>query len=291
MRILIIGSSGFISKYYKKFSRLKYIKSTSSKKNNKCIYFDILLHDIGNIIDDYKITHVVLFSAISNPLECERNKNLSSKFNVTMTKKILQKLIKKKIYFIFFSSEYIFDGYKGNYSEKSKIGNKLLYGKQKINIEKFLNNKKSNNYSILRLGKTYGDELNDNSIFTSFLKEYMGSKRNFVFAKDQFFNALYVKDLIKVIDFFLKKKITGTFNVCGNESYSRVAYFTKISKKFNLTDINISKKKFQDLSNVLNIPLNVTMINKKIKKILNFKITSFQNYLKIMHEKYGNKFQ
>ena len=91
-------------------------------------------------------------------------------------------------------------------SGESKIGNKLLYGNHKINIEKFLNNKKSINYSILRLGKTYGDELNDNSIFTSFLKEYIGSKRNFVFAKDQFFNALYVKDLIKVIDFFFKKK-------------------------------------------------------------------------------------
>ena len=51
-------------------------------------------------------------------------------------------LIKKKIYFIFFSSEYIFNGNNGKYSEKSKPNPNLLYGKQKKNIEKYLSKKK-----------------------------------------------------------------------------------------------------------------------------------------------------
>ena len=58
--------------------------------------------------------------AISNPLECQTFKNKSNFINVVMTKKLIDKLIKNKIYFIFFSSEYVFDGLKGNYSEKSK---------------------------------------------------------------------------------------------------------------------------------------------------------------------------
>ena len=53
--------------------------------------------------------------------------------------------------------------------------------------------------------------------FTNFLKDYLKNKREFVIANDQRFSALYVKDLIKIIDIFIKKKIIGKYNVCGDE--------------------------------------------------------------------------
>ena len=124
----------------------------------------------------------------------------------------------------------------------------------------------------------------------TFLKDYLNNKRNFIFADDQFFSALYVKDLVKIIDIFIKKKIPGIFNVCGNQNYSRVEYLIKTAKKFNLQTCNISKTKFKKLTNIKNIPLNVTMKNKKIKKLLKFKFTNFEKYLEIIYKKYGSKF-
>ena len=290
MKILIIGCNGFIGKYYKKFSKLTNLISSSSKKNSNNIHFNIMSHDIQDVIDNHNITHTVFLSAISDPVDCLKNKKLSNLFNITMTKKNLKILIKNKIYFIFFSSEYVFSGLNGYYSEKSKTGNNLLYGTQKIKIEKFLKKQNYKNYSILRLAKTYGDEINDKSIFMTFLKDYLNNKRNFIFADDQFFSALYVKDLVKIIDIFIKKKIPGIFNVCGNQNYSRVEYLIKTAKKFNLQTCNISKTKFKKLTNIKNIPLNVTMKNKKIKKLLKFKFTNFEKYLEIIYKKYGSKF-
>lgn len=290
MKILIIGSNGFIGKYYKNFSKLKNLLTTSSKKNSSNIYFNIMSHDLQKIIDEYNITHVVFFSAISDPLKCERNKRLSRKFNVTLTKRNLNKLIKNNIYFIFFSSEYVFNGIRGGYSENSKTGNKLLYGKQKVIMENYLKKKNYRNFSILRLGKTFGDNINDKSIFMNFLKNYLNKKRNFAFAKDQIFSCLYVKDLVKIIDIFIKKKISGIFNVCGNDHYSRADYLIKISKKFNLKNCVIKKKNFDQLSNLKDIPLNVSMKNDKLKKLIKFKFTDYKKYLEIINRKYGNKF-
>ena len=70
-----------------------------------------------------------------------------------MTKKLIDKLIKNKIYFIFFIRIYVFDGLKGNYSEKSKKKTKLLYGKQKLIIEKYLHKKNYKNFSVLKFLK------------------------------------------------------------------------------------------------------------------------------------------
>ena len=204
------------------------------------------------------------------------------------TKKLINHLIKKKIYFIFFSSEYVFDGKKGNYLENSPLKSKILYGKQKILIEQFLKKEKGN-FSILRIGKTYGNLINDKSIFSIFVKQLIEGKRKFKIAYDQQFSALHVLDLIKIIDVFLKQKIKGIFNICGNECLSRYDYVRKIVNYLKLNDVILQKEKFKKLSKVKKIPLNVCMNNKKIRNKINFKLKNFNFYLKFIKYNYAKK--
>jgi|TARA_B110000114_G_C15069207_1_gene388855 dTDP-4-dehydrorhamnose reductase len=291
MKILILGANGFIGKYYKKFTKLDKLFLTSSKKKNNYIHYNLIDHDIEKVLSKYKITHVVFFAAISKPEDCQKDIKLSQLINVIKTKKVINQLIKKNIYFIFLSSDYIFNGKKGNYLEGSKPDPMVLYGKQKLNIENFLKKNKNKNFSIMRCPKTYGDEINDKSIFTSFLRECLKNKKKFVIANDQIFTALYVKDLIKVIDIFLNKKITGKFNVCGDESFSRFSYFNKIIRYFKFDNIEMTGKQLKYLSDVKNIPLNVSMNNIKLKKKINYKFTKFSHYLNIIFKKYPKNMQ
>tara|TARA_B100001057_G_C22871767_1_gene959319 strand:+ start:18274 stop:19170 length:897 start_codon:yes stop_codon:yes gene_type:complete len=289
MRILVIGATGFIGKYYKKYTKNKKVFFTSTKKRKDYIKFDLQKDKIEKILTKRKITKVVFLSAISNPFECESFKKKSNLINVIYTKELINLLIKKNIYFVFFSTEYIFDGKKGNYSEKSKINSKILYGKQKGIIEKFLKKKNKKKFSIMRIGKTFGDEINDKSIFTDFLKYCLKNKKRFIVAIDQKFNALYVKDLVKIIDIFIKKNIIGIYNVCGDEQLTRQHYIKKIVNKFKFSNIKIIGKEFRYLTNLKNIPLNVTMNNCKLKKKIKFKFTKFETYLNIIFKKYGKK--
>ena len=213
---------------------------------------------------------------------------MSNLINVVKTKKVLNTLLKKKIYFVYISSDYIFNGKKGNYFENSKPDARVLYGKHKLEIENFLKDHKEENYSILRCPKTYGDDINDKSIFMSFLVDCF-KKKNFTLAYDQIFSALYVKDLIKIIDVFLKKEIKGKFNVSGDESFSRLSYCKKILLKFNIKGIKLNGAKLTKLSKIKNIPLNVSLNNSKIKRKINFKFTKFDNFLSIIKKKYAKK--
>ena len=138
MKSLIIGGSGKIGK------SLQYnhaIKTYNKNKIKNGIKFNLIKDDVNLLLEKYKIDRVVLLSAISDPDKCLKKKKYSNLLNVTKTKKLIDILCKKKIYFIFFSSEYIFDGDRGNYNEKSIPKPKNLYGKQKLLIEKYIRKK------------------------------------------------------------------------------------------------------------------------------------------------------
>ncbi len=279
MKILVIGSTGKISKeYYKENIYKKNLLFTSSKKKNKkVIFFDITKTDISPIIKNNNISKVIIFSAISNPEECKLKKKESYNINVIYTKKLIQKLISLKIYFIFFSSEYVFDGIRGSYTEKSKVNTKMIYGKHKIDIENYIRSKKYKKSLILRISKTFGTNLKDGTFFSGYLKLYLNGQRNFEIASDQFFSPLYVKDLIKLIDIALKKNLIGLYNVCGDDISSRIGFIKKIFLKQKIYDaklIDVSMKKFD---NKIFYPLNTSMRNDKIKTATNFNFSKLKN--------------
>jgi dTDP-4-dehydrorhamnose reductase len=291
MKILIIGGTSFVGGYFIKYSKIKSLFPTSSKIKKNFIKFNLLSDDVDKIIDKYKITHVVFLSAFSRPQDCEKNKKLSNNLNVIKTKKVLNYLLKKKIYFIFTSSDYIFDGNKGNYSESSIANPKVLYGKQKFKIHTFLKNSKNKNFAILICPKICGENLDDRSIFMNFLSDCLKKKKIFHLANDQIFSPLYVKDLVKIFDILLKENIKGKFNISGENSLNRINFIKKLIKKFNLKNIKVFGRSLSELSDVKNVPLNVSLNNSKIKRKINFKFTNFNQYLKIIKNKYEKKIQ
>ena len=102
MNILVIGGTGFVGRYFLKFTKLKNVIFTSSRKKTGFIKFDILKDNIVPLINKYKINRVVFLSAISNPDDCEKDIKNSNLINVQKTREILKILLKKKIYFFFF---------------------------------------------------------------------------------------------------------------------------------------------------------------------------------------------
>ncbi|MDC0529751.1 sugar nucleotide-binding protein [Pelagibacteraceae bacterium] len=276
MKSLIIGGSGKIGKSL----NYKHSKKTFFKNKIKNgIRFNLIDDDINLLIEKYKINRVILLSAISDPDLCLKKKKYSNKLNVHKTKKLINILIKKNIYFIFFSSEYIFDGKIGNYQEHSKTKPNNLYGKQKLIIENFIK-KKTKNFSILRIGKTYGSNIKDKTLISNFLNELIKGKSFFKVANDQIFSPLFVGDLRKIVDLFLKKKIKGVFNVGGPQQLSRYEVLESVLKSLGKNfkaKIKLEKISLKDIITLDKRPLNVSMNIKKLKTKIKFKMKTISN--------------
>ncbi len=283
MSSIVIGASGKIGKYFFNTKKRDLLLTYNKNKIKNGIKFNILTDKIEDLVNKNKITKAVILSAYSDPDYCIKNRKKSKLLNVVKTKKLISYFIKKNIYFIFYSSEFIYDGKKGNYSEMSKSNPVNLYGKQKLMIEKFIK-KKAKFYSIFRIAKTYGDDLRDNTLVSYFIEKSKQKNSTVLAATDQKFSPLYSRDLVKITHFFLEKKIIGIFNVGGPKSYSRYDLYVKFNnlvknkEKFNKVKIikkNLNQFKFDDKRGK-NVSFNI----KKIKRFINFRLTDIEDVLK-----------
>ena len=71
MKILVLGSSGFVGKNFIKFSKNKKKLLTTSYKNDSNLKFDITKDNIENLFKSKKIDRVLILCAKSNPQECK----------------------------------------------------------------------------------------------------------------------------------------------------------------------------------------------------------------------------
>lgn len=276
MKYIVIGSSGKIGKYFLK--RKNAIFTYNKKKLTNGIKFDLLKDDFEKIIRKNSFSRAVILSAYSDPDFCKKYLKKSRLVNVIKTKKLIKTLIKSNIYFIYFSTEFVFDGKRGNYKEDAIAKPINVYGKQKLEIEKYIQ-KETENYCIFRIAKTYGDKPWDSSLINDFLAK---SKNRIIaqVASDQVFSPIYVKDLVKITEFFIKKKITGIYNVGGNKAISRYKLYKKfnflLKNNKNYSKVKIVCKKISDFKFFDKRPSNVSLNTKKLKKILNFKLSNIE---------------
>ena len=282
MKTLIIGGSSKIGKNFNKNSKKKTISTFYSNKIKNGIKFDLLKSNIKKIILEYSISKVVILSAHSNTDFCYKNKKISNLLNVKSTIKVVKELIKKNIYFIFFSSEMVYSGKKGNYSETDKTYPINYYGKQKLKVENYIK-KNTKNYAIFRLAKTYDCDENSENFFSEFFRSVKKGSTIYNAATDQKFNPIFVKDVIDITNFFLKNKIKGVFNLAGPKVYSRYDCLKilknelpkQIKKKIRINKIKLRKMKFIEKR-----PINLSLKVNKLIKTYKHSITPLEKVVK-----------
>lgn len=276
--MLVIGGSSFVGKNIYSLSTSKNIFTyTNNKINEKFIKFDLKDLSTWDNILKYEEQNVLILAGITNPIDCYTDIELSNKVNVHFLKEFINELFLKNKKIIFASTEYVFDGNYGNYDEFSKENPILTYGIQKKLIEDHIKlfNK---DHLILRFPKIISRNVNQNSLISNWVYS-LNNNHEIICTYDQIFSPIAVEDLIKVIDTTVNKGLNGTFHVSGPDKLSRIEYLNILLKYYNHYGNykgKIIKKSINDFGFKERWPLNVSLNNKKIQDILDFKIFSFE---------------
>ena len=152
---------------------------------------------------------------------------------------------KNNVRFIYISTDYVFDGNKGNYSENDKPNPRSTYGKSKLSAENIV--KTLNNYLIIR---------------TSFFsKKKWKYKEAFT---DQYTSRIQIEELISKINKIIFTKFGGLIHIAGKRQS-----LYNIAKKIDKSTKPISLKDRRDLNIPNDISLNTNKWNKLLKKLNN----------------------
>ena len=165
--ILITGSTGFIGTYLIKNFSKDIIPNLTFQ--NKPLRNGFKLSK--ELCEDLNITSIILMGGITKFPLIRNNPDLAFDVNVTKLKKTIDNLLSLGLHITFISSESVFDGTKGFYSEEDKTSPVFFYGYMKQIIEEHLiKSKMQHLYSILRISKVYSPDPSAKSLISEHLK-------------------------------------------------------------------------------------------------------------------------
>ena len=237
-KYLITGGNGRFATELKKILKDKKNFIFFDKKN-----FDITdRKQISSVLNKYKPNSVIHLAGLSRPMiSHEKNIQKSIALNILGTGNIVLECEKRNIKVIYFSTNYVYPGKKGNYGEDSPL-------------------LPMNNYAWSKLGGEAAVQMYKNSLILRVAMTESPWVHPFAFSNLKI-NFLYHDEVTKLLPKILKKK--GIINLGGNENS-----IFKFAKETNnkVRKILYSKK----TSNVV-MPQNSTINISKLKKMLKTK--------------------
>lgn len=279
--IIIIGASSYVGRMiYDYFSKknMAIVGTYYSSPTPEMVYFDLGQPDLNNLkIPLDKATYAFIVSMITDMDACKRDQERSNKINIEGIKNLIGQLFERGIVPIFISSDYVFKGDKGNYSELDKKNATLVYGRQKMMIEDFLL-KTDKPFMIARLGKVFGLTPDDGTILTTWTNQ-LKNNDTIRCATDQIFSPTYVSDIVRALDVSIQKELRGCYNIASTETFSRFQLARMVKSQLGIRTGKIIPCSIRDFDFLDPRPLNTSLNPNKFIKATNFKFTSIQECL------------
>lgn len=287
MKAAVIGASGYIGSHIWQECLKLNAESTGTyfkKKKPGLTYLDIRnSSDFPLLLEDSGHELVIICSAIPNIAFCQKNLTESNDINVLGTIGLIEAVAKTKMKVVFLSSDYVFDGHTGSYTDSHPTFPSTNYGKQKAEVEKSIPDI-TNEFLIVRISKIFGTQRGDGTL----LDEMTGNLLSSVpirLANDQFFNPTEVNDLVRAILMLSNGNYKGTFNVASPLRISRHQIGIDLAKKLKVNPKLVKSISLNEIHEMKGRPLDTSLECKRLKIETDFKFTTWDQSLnKILHE-------
>jgi len=228
---LVIGASGLIGSHLIG----KFQPCTGSYFSNP--QPDLIPLDITSYEETEKILHrlkpknIFIPAAIPEVDHCETHEKETEKTNIHGLKNVLAAAKEFNPKIIYLSSEYVFDGKNGPYSEDDTPHPINIYGKQKLLAETLV--QKRSNHIIVRTVWVYGKEDRRKNFMYAVI-DRTKKKEKILVPLDEISNPTSAIDLANALQKLVQKNYVGIINVVGSERMSKFDFAKKIVELFDL---------------------------------------------------------
>ena len=278
MNILVIGASGLVGSAIYKFliNHYKVVGTYNKYKIKNFKHLDLTISiEKTNILNSIDWDVIVCCSALTDVDYCENYPNESYLHNVEAIKNLLNSNQKSKI--IYISTDYVFDGKKGPYSEKDLTNPISIYGKHKLIAENLIMSHSDRNV-VIRVTNVFGPEERNKNFLNRLL--FSNNFDKSLVSSDQYATPIYSFDIAKLVKLIINTDGYGLYHLGGYEYVTRQDIIDLIN---NFSKKNILYETYTESNSVqaARRPLLGGLRNLRIKNDFpEFKFMSLQMYLK-----------
>jgi len=299
MKVLITGSNGLLGQ--KLLHKLRVDKGinlvaisrgenrVSEKSGYIYINLDITDNDeVERVIVEQMPDVVINTAAMTNVDMCEDKKDACYALNVNAVQYLANACQKINAHLIHISTDFIFDGEDGPYTEEDKPNPLSYYGLSKLKSEQLLQDQMVK-WTILRTIIIFGigERLSKENIVL-WAKGALEKGDSLNIIDDQFRAPTLAEDLADACILAAKKKAYGIFNASGKDIMSIYEIVKRIAKHYGNTTENLNRISTATLNQTAGRPPKTGFILDKARKILGYNPHSFEECLTILDEQLEN---
>ena len=248
--LLIVGATGLLgSKLYRKCKEkgISVLGTSTTGQQEGMIRFRLGEDDPGSLLtifeSDDSERAAVITGAVTNLNECYKNPDLSYKVNVLGTRGLTERLKSEGIKTVWISSDCVFDGVSGGYTESSDTNPLCVYGKQKEEMEVYFRENCPEGL-VFRISKQYDTEFYGNHLLSDLYKSAMSGKIRCIDGLK--FNPTYVGDTAECILKGIDKDLRGLYNLASPHGISRYELAHTFAKTLGMDKVLITKEPMEE---------------------------------------------
>jgi dTDP-4-dehydrorhamnose reductase len=188
--------------------------------------------DAERILDGHSLDAIYCIAGMTNVEGCEDSPEIAHHTNCRGPEMLAQVASERRIPFVYFSTEYVFDGNDGPYQEDAKANPLSIYGKSKWQGELAALAAYSDTL-ILRTTVVYGQDFGQKNYIYSLMRS-LGTGKTMRVPQDQISTPSYNRDLAKATVALVERGAKGIFHVCGPERMNRLEFANSVAEYLGL---------------------------------------------------------
>lgn len=235
-RALVIGASGLVGGYLLVVLAERGHRVWGTFRSSRAphlVPLDVLDREgVTSVVRRLRPDVVFHPAAIADVEWCERHPDESFRVNVTGLGHVIDAAVSAEARVVYFSTEYVFDGSAGPYSEEDAPHPLSVYGRHKLAGEAMVLERVPGGLA-LRTTVVYGWERRGKNFVQRLMAE-LGAGRQVRVPVDQVSSPTYVVDLVEAACELAERGCAGVYHVAGTQRADRHTFALAVAETFGL---------------------------------------------------------
>ena len=211
-------------------------------------------------------------ASLTNVDLCEADYYKTRQVNVVATRNLVEHR-GSNTFFIYISTDSVFDGGRGNYSETDLPSPLNNYAMTKLEGE-WAVQQGFPNYLILRTN-FFGFRSRANPSSAEWILYSLLNEKPIRMITDWYFSPIFAGDLAKIVSKLVQSDIRGLYHVAGGEKCSKYAFAVQLAQTFSCDKSLIEPASFRDFSFRARRPKDMSLNSAKVMKELKIELPSY----------------
>ncbi len=268
LKILVTGAAGQIGHRVARHLAVRHhvvaAVRTGGISGIECVTMDIAEPLSVRIAVDHVMPNAVVHcAAMTNADECETGRDLCRRVNVDGTRALAEESARSGARMIYLSSDLVFDGKKGDYTEDDKPNPLSWYAETKLEGERITAATMAD-YAIARTAIVVGKGGIPPRGFACWLVETLRAGKKARLYADQFRSHFYLGDCAAAIGLMLERNLTGLYHLSPGRKESRHAFGMVLAEKLGLDRSLIEAIGMDDAAMDAKRPKDCSLSNAKL---------------------------